>query len=504
MMLNLTTPVGGLNIKSGSLYGGPSFNQFQTRLKNSALKIEMPKADTGAAGSKAAGDAKGGLAKNFAASLLANLVAADKLAEERNRHSDEENATLVRAVTDFVDETKSLFGEAEANRLMANLILATDGAVTESRVAVAVTEFLGKIKGEAMGAYSMAGAAQETLDKASDKLDKISEAVAFLNDGPSGYETVSVARALNDYFGEERALEEDKKLFTQDLKWISAAEAAGSAAAGELVILKSELGDAAVTAAADYLANELAAEEAARILTELKEDEDVLDAVDRVREKLAAMDKAAAAAAGESAAAASIAVGAAAAAADEAQETKAGYTVSEAVARAAIQGAVKGSAEAASKSATFDEYLQKTMTMEINRAVKEEQKLADRLLGLASLKLGVDLLTSSSSVTLGGWPGLGIVHSTGFSVSVGYKREFSVSIGSDGKIEAGMSESVEFSASFTSVTAVGIGVGFGTALAAAATLDLAKSLEHSYSNGRIGTNRASSLTTKSFLLSKHV
>ncbi|MDR1312338.1 MAG: hypothetical protein LBQ12_01275 [Deltaproteobacteria bacterium] len=510
-MLNLTTPVGGLNIKSGSLYGGTLASRFRQKLENSALKIETPKLGAEASGAKAAQESKGALSKSFAASLLSSLVAADRLAEERNRHSDEENKTLVRAVTDFVGEAKTLFGDDEANRLMANILLSTDGSVTESRIAVAVTEFLGKIKDSAMATLATPGANQDSLDKASRMLEKVSDAVGFLNDGPKGYEGTPLAGALNDYFGKERA-DGEKKSFTADLQWLSAAEQAGGAAASaavELTVTKGELGAQAVAAAVDYLANELAAEEAARILAELKEDEDVLEAVDKVRERLEAMDKAAAATAGESAVAASIAVSAAAASAEAAEDSNSGYAVSEAVARAAVQGAAKASAENRAKGAAkrdlFDEYLQKTMTQEINRAVKEDERLAERIRNLATLKMGVDMLTASS-ISIGGWPGLGVTHTAGFSVSVGWKREFSVSVNSDGKIEAGMSESVEFSASFTSTTTVGFGVGagFGAALAAAATLDLAKSLEHSYSNGRIGTNRAASLTTKSFLLSKHI
>ncbi|MDR1038277.1 MAG: hypothetical protein LBT40_17420 [Deltaproteobacteria bacterium] len=511
-MLNLTTPVGGLNIKSGSLYGGTLASRFRQKIDQSTLKIETPKLGAEARGAKEAAESRGALAKSFESSLLTNLIAADRLAEERNRHTDEENRTLVKAVTDFVAEAKDLFGDGEANRLMANILLATDGAVTESRIAVTATEFLGKIKDSAMAAFSMSGASQESLDKAGKLLEKVSDAVGFLNDGPSGHEGTPLAGALNDYFAEDRA-EDEKKTFTYDLEWLSRAEQAGAAAASasgqEFAILKGELGEAAVAAAAEFLANDLAAEEAARILTELKEDEDVLEAVDKVRERLEAMDRAAQAAAGESAAAAAVAV--TAAAARESEPMAAGYTVSEAVARAAVQGAVKGAAESVSRRGIFDEYLQKTMTQEINRAVKEDERLAERLRNLASLKMGVDLLTSST-ITVGGWPGLGIVHTTGFSVSVGWKREFSVSVNSEGKIEAGMSESVSFSASFTSSTSVGFGVGlgvglaagYGTALVAAASLDLAKSLEHSYSNGRIGTNRSTALTTKSFLLSKHV
>ncbi|MDR1080152.1 MAG: hypothetical protein LBQ79_04140 [Deltaproteobacteria bacterium] len=511
-MLNLTTPVGGLNIKSGSLYGGTLAGGFKHKIESSTLKIETPGLGAEASGAREAAESKGALARNFAASLLANLVAADRLAEERNRHTDEENKLLVKAVTDFVDETKSLFGDDEANRLMANLLLATDGAVTESRIAVSVTEFLGKIKDTAMATFSAQGSNQEALDKASGLLEKVSDAVGILNDGPRGYEGTPLAGALNDYFGKDRT-EDQRKSFTLDLDWLSRAEQAGAAAAAasgqELTVLKGEIGEGAVAAAAEYLTNELAAAEAAKILTELKEDEDVLEAVDRVRERLAEMDRAAQAAAGESAAASAAAV--AVAAADVAEPAVGGYTVSESVARAAVQGTVKGAAESASRRDIFDEYLLKSMTQEINRAVREDERLAERLRNLASLKMGVDLL-SSTSITVGGWPGLGIVHTTGFSVSVGWKREFSVSVDSEGRIETGMSESVSVSASFTSSTSVGFGVGlgaglvtgYGTALAAAATLDLAKTLEHSYSSGRSGTNRSTSLTSKSFLLSKHV
>jgi hypothetical protein len=49
-----------------------------------------------------------------------------------------------------------------------------------------------------------------------------------------------------------------------------------------------------------------------------------------------------------------------------------------------------------------------------------------------------------------------------------------------------------------------VGVSYEKTLASASSLDLAKTLEDSYAKGTIGTNRTSSLTTKSFLLSKHV
>ncbi|MDR2613692.1 MAG: hypothetical protein LBG06_13090 [Deltaproteobacteria bacterium] len=507
-MLDFTTPIGGLNIKAGSLYGGSFVSRAQNRLQNSVLKIDVPRAEVQTGAGQAADEGrKGQLARNFAASLLANLVAADRVAEEKNRHGGEENEGLVRAVADFADEARELFGDAEANRFMANVLLSTDGAVTETRIAAAAIEFLGKIKGQALGTLAGAGASGESQEKALELLRKVGEAVTFLNDGPRGDGEGSVAAALNGYFGKERVSDEDRKQFTQELQWLSAAEQAGAEAATELVISRAELGDPALDAAVAYLTEELAAAEAAKILQDLKDEEDVLEAVDRVREKLASMDEAYEAARAEGATAAASAVVAAAAAAsagDAAEEREQGYTVSDSSAQAAVKGAVEASVKSSSKRDIFDEYLQKTMANELNRAIKEDERLSERLRNLASMKLGVDLLTSST-ISVGGWPGLGFVHTAGVSVSVGWKREYSLSVNSDGKIEAGMSESVEFSATFSTGIAVGVGLGglYG-AYAASTTLDLARTLEHSYSQGRIGTNRTSTVASRSFLLSRHV
>jgi hypothetical protein len=86
-MLDLTTPLGGLNIKTGSLYGTAISNRVQNKLQNSVLKIDTNTSATGNGTGKAeeASGSKGALARNFATSLLANLVAADRLAEERDR-----------------------------------------------------------------------------------------------------------------------------------------------------------------------------------------------------------------------------------------------------------------------------------------------------------------------------------------------------------------------------------------------------------------------------------
>ncbi|MDR3153461.1 MAG: hypothetical protein LBW85_04125 [Deltaproteobacteria bacterium] len=526
-MLNYATPLGGLNIKAGSLYGGPVVNRVQHRLENSVLKIETQKPGSEAAYSKTATDGKSTLAKTFAASLLANILAADRAADEKSRHSEEESAALVKSVAGLVGEVKESFGDAEANRLMANLLLATDGAVSENRIAGTIADFLAKLKEQALGDLRSPASGEETLEKAKELLDSVYAAVDYLNNGDGeGEEGGSLTAALNGYFGKSR-IDEELKSFTYDLKWISAAEAAAEAAAAaaeaaegsaeaalaarpELYVLKSELGQATVDAAVSYLTEELAAKAAAGILADLREDEDLLEAVDKVRERLEAMDRAADEAAGESGAgAAAIAVTLAASEASG-DEGAAGYTLSESAARAAVQGAAAAAAKSASKKDAFDEYLRTTMTMELNRAVKEDARLAERLQKLVSLQTGLELL-AASSISIGSWPGLGVVHSTGFSVSVGWKREFSVSVDDEGKVKAGMSESVQFSASFTSTTVVGVGFGYGSgaaavgaALTAAASLDLAKSLEQSYSQARIGANRAGTPTVRSFLLSKHV
>jgi hypothetical protein len=526
-MLDYGVTLGGLNIKTGSLYGSGSnkTKSLQFKLQNSSLIIGNKKVSgTGSALSDK--ETAGTLARNFKASLLANLVISNNLSVSKDKHTDEENEALAESVTSLVTEVKEEFGDSEANRLMAKILLNTEGGVTENRVTAAIGEFFKSIKDEAMATLGSTGASEESYAKADATLGKLERMVSFLNYGDSekttedGEESNSLSKALNAYFGKERTSDADKKIFSSNFEFLTLKEIEALKGVSEeekeeedtveFILTKAELGDSAINGAISYLSETLSSEEAANILINLEEDGDVLAAVEEARSYLASLDKEeeeeekkeeSSIASGK----ASEAATSVAASATKSDEAEAAKIVTEVV-------------KASGKKALFDEFLNSSFVKEINKAVQESESVGGRLKSLVSSKIGYEVGVSSLSVV--GWPGTGgVISASGVSVSIGYEREFTISVSEDNKIEASSKETIKISASFVSGVflgsqsgfglrfgsgiglGTGLGLGFGTSFGttfgttfAANGYELSRTLEQRYAEGRISVNKSSSVT----------
>jgi hypothetical protein len=182
-MLDYSIPIGGLSIKSGSLYGAADGSKARFKIQNSVLRIDTPKSGETLA-DKLAGEKSGGsLAKNFEATLLSHLVTANSQLDEKKKHSEAENKALVQSVVEVVDEVKDKFGTEEGNRLMAKILLNTEAGVTENRVVAAVSDFFLSIRDSALSAYQKVNASEESTTNADSILKKLGEIVVFLNEG---------------------------------------------------------------------------------------------------------------------------------------------------------------------------------------------------------------------------------------------------------------------------------------------------------------------------------
>jgi hypothetical protein len=86
-------------------------------------------------------------------------------------------------------------------------------------------------------------------------------------------------------------------------------------------------------------------------------------------------------------------------------------------------------------------------------------------------------------LALASWPTFGI-QAAGVSFSVSYSREYSLTIGDDNKVEASFSQTLTMSTSFTSsIITPALGV-----MATSRSLEVAKSLETRYIEGKMSTN----------------
>ncbi|MDR2349148.1 MAG: hypothetical protein LBF41_00800, partial [Deltaproteobacteria bacterium] len=458
--------LGGLNIKSGSLYLGSKNNGVQTKLANSVLRISGTESAAGSS-SKEAAAAKDTLSNNFAKSLLSNLVIANNLLDAKNKHSDEENEALVDSVVSVVEEVKEEFGDVEANHLMAKILLNTEGGVTENRITAAIGEFFVSVRNSAYEKLNGSGKTQETVDEANLILKKLGDMAEFLNEGDPGAAAdangkkavSSLSDALNGYFAPERQLDADKKVFTANFDFVKASEAealnasaSGAVGAREFYLTKAELGADAVAAAVNYLSEVLGEEEAAAVIENLEEDEDILKAVEETRNYLSSLDTLASTQAGIESAAEAGAVAAAKTGEEEdtlskAEETKAGIAAARLVTEVA---------ENSSKIALFDNFLNTTLVGSLNEVAKEDEAVGTRLRTLVSSKVGFEV-SALSAVAFGGWPGTGTVSVAGVSVSLGYEKTHTLSVNENNEIEAVESESFTISASFVNGTVSGLG-----------------------------------------------
>ncbi|MDR2461308.1 MAG: hypothetical protein LBE38_11130, partial [Deltaproteobacteria bacterium] len=438
-MLDYSIPIGGLNIKSGSLYGATE-KKASFKLKNSVLKIDTPK--TGVLADALNKDkSAGSLAKNFETTLLSHLVKANNKVGEK-KHTDEENEALVGSVVSLVKEVSDEFGDSEANRLMAKILVNTEGGVTENRVVAALGEFFKNIKSTNLGIIANPLSATETGQNANEVLEKLDKIVTFLNDGPNideedGASVLSVANLLNSYFAPDRVNEEDKKKFTIDFDYLSEKEQKEDQEAKvqlqeqlEFVLTKAELGAENVALTVQYLSENLDSEEAAALVGDLDEEADIFAAVEKVRsylEKLDSEDKAKA----------------------QSQETASAAT-STLASQGSLNKLVSEVVTGAGKKALFDGFLNSFLVNQIDRIVKEDEKVGSRVSAQLSSKVGYEV--GIGNFTLVGWPGTGVVSGAGVSVSIGFQSEVSLSVTEDNKIESSISQTVKISASFVSGT----------------------------------------------------
>ncbi|MDR2338676.1 MAG: hypothetical protein LBF40_00840 [Deltaproteobacteria bacterium] len=518
--------IGGLSIKGKSLYSTSSVG-VKSAIGNSVLKIANGYIGTKVSATATQEAKTNYLSLSFRDSLLRNLNVANQLIADNKKKSEEQKEKLVDSVVAAAEEIRKSFGYAEANRFMAMVLTTTESDVTEARLASAMTEFLTVVKDKALSTLASAGVTEEVSAEADKTLGKLQDFVVYLNNGSEDSKTgLSVASAMNEYFGRGQAADEDKRIFTDGLEWLSANEVAAAEAASNasFVITKAELATEALEETVTFLTEQVASEKAAAVIVSLKEDEDIFDAVDEVRTILAEEDDEEAKEAGTNAqtdastavaasatealsatnaaaaAAAAAAVAVSSGAADDGKiaESDAGATISGSNAAKVLDAAVK----AATKSALFDMFLENYFLAEINKTIQNDKNVGGRLTTVVSSKIGVGF--EIGSVGISTWPGLFASRGTGLSVSVGFEREFSISVGKDNKVETKFTQSVKIEATFRSAPTYGI--GSGGALVAAGLLTLANSLETRYLAGRIATNNTTtpSAIRSSYLLSSLV
>jgi hypothetical protein len=481
-MISSPIQIGGLYVKGKSLYTQANVGVKGT-LSHTTLKIGNGSISTKVT-SVATEEAKTNyLSLSFADSLIKNLTIANNLLEEEKKRAEEDKKKLANSLVETAEEVRKVFGYAEANRFMATVITATETGFSEDRLAGAVTDFLNSVKGKAFGTMTKSGVTDAESATADQTLGKLSSFLVFLNNGSAeGKNSTSLASAMNIFFGREYSEEDDKKFFSADLKWTSAREqktdeeAKNKAAAlAAFIITREELGAEVIDAAVNYLSTTVASQQAAKILDDLKQDDDVFDAVDQVRSVLSEEDESAGILAETDAGAAAVAV----------SGGKAGQVLNEAV-------------KSASKSALFNQFLDNYFLEQINKTIQNNQTTGGRLTTVASQKIGVEY--SFGTIGLTAWPGLVGVSTSGVSVSIGFEREFSISVGKDNKIETKFSQSLKIEASFTTSSVVTI--GSTGAFAAASYLTLAQSLEKSYISGKVGSNNQTPVGLRSsYLLS---
>jgi hypothetical protein len=490
-MLNLSIPVGGLTIKGKSLYS-PQASGLKGVIAHSTLRISN--GSIGAAVTQAATEkAKtNNLSLSFTESLLKALNEAAKRNEEEKKRTDEERAELARAVAEAADEARKSFGYSESNRFMAQVLSATEGGVTEERLSGAVADFVRSVKSRALEAMrdpSTRNPESESCDKV---LGKLSDFVSYLNDGAEGSDKLSLSAQINKHYGRAALAEEEQKKFTEDGAWVSdkelreEEEARNKAAAlSAFVITKDEVGAEVVSEAVSFLSDTVSSQKAASILSDLKAGEDIFDAVDKVRSVLAEEDRAEAEAAQT-----------------ESEAASAGGPALPTAETAALSGSdaakVLGEAvKSAQKSALFDKFLENYFLTEINKTIQTNAETEKRL--SASVSFSTGITCSFGTIGLKSWPGLLGSRSSGLSVSIGFEREFVISSGEDGKIEAKFTQSVKIEASFNTRKAASPAPG----LAAAATLAQAKALEASYTLGKVnsGNSGTASAIKSGWLLS---
>jgi hypothetical protein len=424
---------------------------------------------------------------SFADAILKTLNEAEKKLEAEKRRSAEDKAELAKSLAETADEIRNIFGYAEANQFMATVLTATEQGVSENRLASAVNQFLSAVRNTALTSMAKRGLTDEEAVKANSALKKLDKLIDYLNKGnEESSKPKSLAEAINKYFGGADLPEEEKKLFTADFRFVSekelkkeAEEEAKNKAAqlAAFVITKAEVGPEAIEAAVNYLSDEVSSQKAASILADLKDDGDIFEAVDEVRSVLAEEDSEASK--GADAATGALASGSSAA-----------KLLNEAV-------------RSAGKSALFNQFLDNYFLTQVNKTIQNNTETANRLKTSLSFKTGIEY--SFGAIGINSWPGLAVVHSTGVSVSIGFEREFSVSVDKDNKIEAKFTQSVKIEASFKSSASTLLG---GSSLLAAATyLTLAQALEARYTSGKIASNsgfQSASSMRGSYLLSSVV
>jgi hypothetical protein len=473
-MINYSIPIGGLNIKGRSLYASPAIGLKNT-ISHSTLKIGNGSIGTKITSVVTEEKKTSQLSLSFADSLMKNLTVANKLLEDEKKRSEEEKEALVKSVAETAEQVKKTFGYAEANRFMALVLTSTETGFSEDRLASAVTEFLNSVKSKALSAMSSPAANKKESGNADKLLKDLDGFVDFLNEGAVGAEdSLSLASAMNVYYGRGKAELEDKKFFTDDLRFITRRELADeeaknkAAALAAFVITKEEVGAEVIDAAVNYLSTTVASEQAAKILEDLKEDDDIFDAVDEVRSILLREDENVAASAAPA-------------------EEKSGADV-------VLGAAVKGAA----KSSLFNQFLESYFLQEVNKTIQKNDEVGARFTKVASQKLGVEY--SFGTVGISSWPGLIGAQGVGVSFSIGFEREFSISVDKDNKIETKFTQSVKFEASFKTSSLVTVGTS--GVFAAAHYLTLAKNLESRYTSARVASNNPTPANLRSsYLLS---
>lgn len=456
-MINLSIASGGL-IKNHSLYT-PSSLSIKNTLSQSTLRIGGESIGNKVSSGVSEETKSSQLTLSFAESLLKNLTAANALLDDANKRSEEKKAELVNSIVATAEEIQKTFGTAEATRFMALTLTATESSFTEEKLTSAFTEFFSSVKAKAQTVLTKADATVEETNEAQAVLTKLDNFLVFLN-GDENDDSASVALTINKYFGRTSASEDDEKFFTAEFKWMSNREIReeeeakkAAQALATFVILKEELDPEAIETATYFLAETLASSNAAKVLEELEEDEDIFTAVDEVRSVLQEED--------ESALPTTIEV------------------ATESVSTKVLDEAVKS----ATKSALFNEFLNNYFLAEINKTLATKEEVGGRFTKIASFKTGVEFSFGTTSIA--SWPGFVAAQSTGVSISIGFEREFSISTGKDNKIKAKFSQSLKIETSFhsTSVLAVGSGV-----YAAGISHTLAQQLESRYTVGKITSN----------------